>query len=74
MMFDFWNKAGRNTCVHPEDLPVLESQKHKFVLDIPPGHIAGPVTTAPVIALFTNPGIGTKIVMFMTIQRNDACY
>jgi len=56
MIFDFWKKLPDKSCVHPEDLEVVEKCNGVFELHVPPGHINGQLKTAPVIALFLNPG------------------
>lgn len=56
MIFDFWNKLKAQQCVHPEDANVLKKHPDTFELNIPPGHINGQFKSAPIIALYLNPG------------------
>ena len=56
MLFDFWNNLPAGETVHPVDRPVLDRHPGAFELGMPPGHISGPLKTAPVVACFLNPG------------------
>ena len=56
MLFDFWARLPAGETVHPEDRPVLDRHPGVFELGMPPGHISGPLRTAPVVACFLNPG------------------
>ncbi len=83
MIFEFWNKLPNHECIHPEDKDVLNQYAGVFELDIPPGHINGQLKTAPVIALFLNPGFeeedkaifqneGSRALLFDQISgKND---
>ncbi len=56
MIFKFWEKLPHKECIHPDDKRVIEKHKDIFELHVPPGHVNGNLKTAPVIALFLNPG------------------
>ncbi len=56
MIFNFWDKLPHKACVHPGDKAVIDQHKDIFELHAPPGHINGQLKTAPIIALFLNPG------------------
>ena len=56
MLFDFWKEMPPGAYVHPEDAPMLHEHREAFQLGMPPGHINGPLKTAPVVACYLNPG------------------
>jgi len=56
MLFEFWKDLPDKECIHPKDLDVINQNKGVFELHVPPGHINGRLKTAPVVALFLNPG------------------
>ncbi len=55
-IFAYWSQLTSGETVHPEDLGVLEQRPHSFQTDLPPGHISGPLRTAPVVICYGNPG------------------
>ena len=56
MLFEYWRSLPPGHLVHPEDRPLLDRHPGQFELRMPPGQIAGPLKTAPVVACFVNPG------------------
>lgn len=56
MIFEFWKELPEKSCIHPKDMDAINRHEGVFELDVPPGHINGQLKTAPVVALFLNPG------------------
>lgn len=56
MLFDFWEELPPGKYIHPSDEAMLKGQNDAFQFGLPPGHINGPLKTAPVVACYLNPG------------------
>lgn len=55
-IFDFWLRCPPAAHVHPDDEAVLGRCRHSFDLRCLPGAFSGPLKTAPVVLLLSNPG------------------
>ncbi len=56
-LFDFWSELPEGETVHPRDVPFLRHATEDFCSAAPPGHINGPLRTAPVVLCYGNPGL-----------------
>ena len=72
MLFDFWATLPPQACVHPKDRPILDQYPGIFELDIPPGHVNGPLKTAPVVACYLNPGFEEEDRAWFNRERERA--
>jgi hypothetical protein len=55
-IFAYWDRLETGATVHPDDLAILGHCEHAFQTDLPPGHISGPLRSAPVVLCYGNPG------------------
>jgi hypothetical protein len=61
-IFEFWKDVGPTETVHPADLRILSDRRHNFQLECLPVPFYGPLKTARIVLLFTNPGYSAKDV------------
>lgn len=59
-IFEFWKEVGPSEKVHPADREILFNAPNKFDLDCLPTPFYGPLRTAPIVLLYTNPGHSDK--------------
>src|SRR5688500_10494122 len=55
-LFEFWLRCPPHARVHPDDETVLARCNHGFDLRCLPGAFSGPLKTAPLVLLLSNPG------------------
>jgi hypothetical protein len=55
MLFEYWERMPSGSNIHPEDEGLMRKCADRFELRIPPGHVNGPLKTAPIVLCLLNP-------------------